>query len=510
MKKLFLSLAVLSFVAVACEGLLPINNPDNPNNPGQQETPTALFGNELEDYQIFIDSTYLALRLPAYSIPVSDPGMDFGRLLWVLGELPTDESWCVWADMAYIGLSDDTWDADNDALLFMWSKLYDELIPRSMTFLQCTEPELLEAAGCDNSTMDAIDQLRGHAWFLQGYAYSIALDLWGNAARCMNTTEQPVMATAEEVAEYALMCLYQASQLLPETGNGVGSALASEALSARICMQMGRWNDALDHAMRVIQSGRYSLDNDYAALFCTNNCQSPELLFSLPYRVEDECWGGTTFLVHASVGYQEEAEMVGSNGGWGGVITSREYVQRFFGVDSWDYMAGTYTTLDNDVRSTFFFNKYRQEPLYWDYYMSGWSVHKFRNTGEPTSNFVNIDFPIIRYAEVLLMAAESLMRMGNIQSAQLYVAQVRERANLDVSSQVSLDAILQEWTREFIWEARRRTNLIRFGLFTGGDYMWPWKGGVQDGTVLDESRRYYPIPSQVLANNPNLQQNSGY
>lgn len=53
-------------------------------------------------------------------------------------------------------------------------------------------------------------------------------------------------------------------------------------------------------------------------------------------------------------------------------------------------------------------------------------------------------------------------------------------------------------------------DLIRFGKFTGGAYLWPWKGGIKDGTAIEEKRKIFPIPSNDLATNPNLKQNDGY
>ncbi|WP_339838744.1 RagB/SusD family nutrient uptake outer membrane protein, partial [uncultured Flavobacterium sp.] len=56
----------------------------------------------------------------------------------------------------------------------------------------------------------------------------------------------------------------------------------------------------------------------------------------------------------------------------------------------------------------------------------------------------------------------------------------------------------------------RRTDLIRFGKFTGSSYIWPWKGGVASGAPTSSYRNLFPIPSYALSTNPNLQQNPGY
>jgi hypothetical protein len=70
--------------------------------------------------------------------------------------------------------------------------------------------------------------------------------------------------------------------------------------------------------------------------------------------------------------------------------------------------------------------------------------------------------------------------------------------------------VLDERGRELYWEGHRRTDLVRYGLFTTGTYLWPFKGGVAEGKAVDEFRNLYPIPSQDVLNNPNLIQNPGY
>jgi hypothetical protein len=125
---------------------------------------------------------------------------------------------------------------------------------------------------------------------------------------------------------------------------------------------------------------------------------------------------------------------------------------------------------------------------------------------------------MFRLADVYLMYAEAVLRGGaggDLSTALNYVNQIRERAYGDNSgdinqSQLTLDFILDERGRELYWECTRRTDLIRFGKFTGGEYIWPWKGGVKEGTATDNKYDIYPIPSSDITANPNLVQNPGY
>jgi hypothetical protein len=82
-------------------------------------------------------------------------------------------------------------------------------------------------------------------------------------------------------------------------------------------------------------------------------------------------------------------------------------------------------------------------------------------------------------------------------------------ANGNVGSYTLTD-VLNERQKELYWECFRRTDLIRYGMFTGGTYLWPWKGGVQAGAAVDSHLGLLPLPATELNSNPSLVQNPGY
>jgi hypothetical protein len=154
-------------------------------------------------------------------------------------------------------------------------------------------------------------------------------------------------------------------------------------------------------------------------------------------------------------------------------------------------------------------------------FTDGYAVNKFKNitsTGQAgkSQEFPDTDFPMFRLADVYLMAAEAVLRNGGDKNqASNYFNQVRQRAYNGTSgnlngSQLTLDIILDERARELYWECHRRTDLIRFGQFTDGSYLWQWKGGVKDGATVGSYRNIFPIPFQDLNANPNLRQNPSY
>jgi hypothetical protein len=151
----------------------------------------------------------------------------------------------------------------------------------------------------------------------------------------------------------------------------------------------------------------------------------------------------------------------------------------------------------------------------------GYAVNKFKNVtsdGRQGSNndFPDTDFPMFRLADVYLMAAEAILRNnGNKQQALDFVNIVRQRAYKGsggnfTANNLTLEALLDERARELYWECHRRTDLIRFGQFTNGSYLWAWKGGVKGGAATAVTRNVFPIPANDRNANPQLKQNDGY
>jgi hypothetical protein len=124
---------------------------------------------------------------------------------------------------------------------------------------------------------------------------------------------------------------------------------------------------------------------------------------------------------------------------------------------------------------------------------------------------------MFRLGEAYLIYAEAAVRGGggDLTQALTYVNALRQRAFGNTSgnitaAQLNAQFILDERGRELLWEAHRRTDLVRFGLFTGGTYIWSWKGGTAAGASTDAHLNIFPIPATELVANPKLKQNPGY
>ena len=278
-----------------------------------------------------------------------------------------------------------------------------------------------------------------------------------------------------------------------------------------------QYPQAAAYAKKVVDEGNYSLISDYRNLMrADNNTNTEEFILTINYDgIRTKGYGGTTFLTHASVGGSMSAFNYGIGGGWGGIRTTKNLPNLFPDASgNLDQRAQFYTNGQNielDAEPATAFTK-------------GYAVTKYRNITKSgaqgsSPDFSDVDFPLFRTAEMYLNYAEAVLRdpsSGDATTALNYINAIRTRAyggstsgNIN-STQMDLNFILDERSRELQWECFRRTDLVRFEKFTTDAYLWPWKGGVSSGTSVASFRNIFPIPASDINANSNLTQNTGY
>lgn len=114
------------------------------------------------------------------------------------------------------------------------------------------------------------------------------------------------------------------------------------------------------------------------------------------------------------------------------------------------------------------------------------------------------DYVVYRYADILMMKGEALVRQGHPELAVPLFNEVRSRTGLPdyTASDLTLDEIYDERGREFAWEGLRRQDMIRFGKWCEPRDLKP--------NESPEYTKLYPIPTNIRKTNVNLKQNSGY
>jgi hypothetical protein len=413
------------------------------------------------------------------------------------------------------------WAVTNTFVVAMYYRIFFQVGLANEFLRQTTDAKLSERGHNGTALRAEVAQYRAEARFLRALSYWHGLDLFANIP--LVTETDPIGATPPQQSTRADIYAFVVSELndiqaaLPQPGAatyGRATGPAASMLLAKLYLNAGVYTGAANYAgalaaAQAVIAGPYSLDPNYQDMFLADNNTSPEIIFAVTQDgLRTQTWGGMTFLIHASCGGSMTASTYGIDGCWWGLRLKPEAYNRFAvgdGRASYFYSAGQ-SVIVNNISN---FN-------------DGIAAPKYRNvtsTGAAGSHptHVDTDFPMFRLADAYLIYAEAVLRAGGGTRAQalIYVNALRQRAyggtTGDITDpELTLDFILAERGRELLWEAHRRTDLVRYGLFTGGTYLWAWKGGVVGGTSTQAFRDLYPLPASELVANPNLTQNTGY
>ena len=491
--------------------------------------------NDPASYRAFIAKIYGGLIVTGQRGPDGLPdigGIDEGfseylRLYWYLQEMPTDEAVIGWNDPGLPDLNTGLWGAGNSMVNAMYYRVFYQVMLANEFLRQSTDAKLASRNQTDPVLLTNVHLYRAEARFLRALSYAHGIDLFGNIPLVTENdplgSTPPQQATRAQIYTYIVNELNAIIPLLPPGGPGVMSTYgratpaAAHMLLAKVYLNAGvytgtpNYTGAVTEAQAVISAG-YSLDPVFRHNFQGDNNTSPEIVFA---AVQDgastQTWGGMTFLIHAGCGGSMSANTYGIDYCWGGYRLKQQAFNR--------YGAG-------DGRTSFFFRGSGVDSQWVQVasignFRHGVASPKFTNkttAGGPTNaGMVDTDFPIFRLADAYLIYAEANLRGGGGTATQAlnYFNALRVRAFGDSSKvitlgQMTLDTLLAERGRELLFEAHRRTDLVRFGVFTGSAYLWAWKGGTPGGASLGAFRDLYPLPANELIANPNLRQNPGY
>ena len=474
------------------------------------------------------------------------------RAFWSVQETTADAAKCSWENDAWVrALNTNTWnDAQNDAIYAVYVRTLQG-VSYVNEYLRQTTPEKLAARGVNPAVAEKIQTFRAEARFIRAYLYWMALDCFGSVPFSTENspfggTYTPSQISRTELYDY---CVSELTDLLsadspmleprtlyPRADKGSAAGLLARLyLNSEVYTGVPRWTEAKAICEQIFDMG-YVLCPDQTALFRGDNGQNPEaraeMLWTIAYDSgSTESYGGTTYLLAASLASTDITDTSKPNGqvnGWAGLRVPYEYVSRFFGVTGRNYETGAYDV--SDKRGEVFYIKGRKESMEGALYvfMNGWSCLKFNNiphdqTEEEflstanTESFADVDLPMIRLAEIYLIYAEACMNLegeatplaGSSSYAQ--ISALRERAGVSADVVLDRDFLMAERARELMWEAHRRTDLIRLGLYETDEYLWPYKGGDNfSGQAFQAYKKIFPLPPTELATNKSLKQNPGY
>ena len=494
--------------------------------------------------------TQLARAYASFAITgTSDPGSsnlgggldagtsDYLRQYWSAQELTTDEAVVAWGDPGVQDWHNLSWSSNGILIQGLYSRLQSTITNCNSYIAEATDAKLA-ARKITSGDAGTVATYRAEARFLRALAYYHLLDLYGNVAfttenDAIGTLTKPPRITRSDLFAYiekeltaidgALLAPTDKSAEYGRANKAAAWALLAKMyLNAKVYTGTERNSDAAKYAAQVIGAG-YSLAQNYSSLFLAdNNTNNSEIIFPIVFDGKfTQTYGGTTFMTHAAVPNEVYAnwdpKFYGIGGGWGGTRTTSALYRLFP-----DTVA--------DRRGRFHVGGQTLTIASQTDFKNGYVPFKYRNVtsaGVPGSDntFVDINYPMLRLADIYLTYAEAVSRggSGSPSLALQYVNMVRNRAfggpaGGTTAGAVTADSLtsnnylffLRERSRELHWEATRRTDLIRFGKFTSATYLWPWKGGVANGTGVPEYRNLFPIPASEVSANPAIVQNQGY
>lgn len=527
MKKIIIKLALVTAAFMPLTSCLKDLN----QKPISDITSANLYEN-FANYKAVLAKCYAGLATTGNQGPAGKPDIQdidegfssYVRVLWCMQELSTDVAKCQWSDAGLPELNTGNWSANNVWTQAMYYRVFYQIAMCNEFLRELTDAKLASRNITGTDLADA-KKYRSEVRFLRALSYYHALDLFGGNVPFVteesSTADLPKPTNAADLFAYIESELKLVEAELAEPGaNEYGRAdraaawmlLSKLYLNANVYIGANKYNESSVYAKKVIDAGNYSLETNYADVFKADNNNSKEIIFAVNFDgIHTRTYGGTTFLVHACVGGKMNPNDYGIGGGWGGMRATPEFVDKFPNT--------------SDTRGMFFTTgQTKAMPKLTGSFEAGYGLAKFSNLRKDSTagadlTFVDTDFPLFRLSEAYLNYVEANTRggAGDAGLALTYMNKVRNRAYAGNTigeytsiADITDDELIDERGRELYHECTRRTDLRRFGKFTGASYNWSWKGGSQVGVGLSEFKGIFPIPTSDLNANTNLKQNTGY
>ena len=281
-------------------------------------------------------------------------------------------------------------------------------------------------------------------------------------------------------------------------------------LNAKEWIGKEMWRETSDACDKVIGFGKLSLEPDYFSNFKVNNEDSKENIFVVAV---DNIYTSSAMIFHQMCLHTLSQQTFGIvDFCWDGFCAMESHYKLYTDQDvrkkSWlegpqfdssgnPLMLGPNRQLTYRPQVKALYNEY--DPALLD---DGVRFAKYEYESG-LMNGMNNDYAFYRYADILLMKGEALVRLGRASEALSYFNEVRARAGAPLYQEkdLTLEEILNERSRELAWEGCRRQDLIRFGKWNDAWYEKEAKG---DFTKL------FPIPYWAIDTNVKLKQNPGY
>lgn len=426
-----------------------------------------------------------------------------------------------------------------------WRDLYIGVYRANLILENIDKPEMEETAR---------NHIKGETLFLRAYFYFLLTIRFGDVPMILHTPQSPTgevlqvpVSPAKDVYDKILMDMEEASELVRDVteiaGGGRISKSAVWGMMARMCLYMAgnpvnetsRYADARKWAKMVMDVGHHELNPSFAQVFINYAQDQYDTTESI---WEVEFWGNGTGL------YGDVAGAVGIHNGIGTTQDQRYGFSRgLLRTTDWFYNLFDEDDTRRDFTiSPYYFSGDPADVVFWN----STSIYnrfcgKYRREYETVtpkgSDNSAINFPLLRYADVLLMFAEADFHVNNnptLEGAEA-LNQVRRRGygvdintaapTIDIPHTDAVNFITElkdERARELAYENLRKDDLIRWGEFMPRmQFVWQHLDGMnRNNTALMNAYKYFgnasardvlwPIPVTELMLNKELDQNPGW
>lgn len=522
MKKILLVFTV-ALSLIACDNKLDLYNPNYPTTGTYWETPAHADAGVVAVYNaLALEGTYTR----------SFPGLSDSRGDDVQGNSP-------WGDLVLVGRF--TIPSNSDPVMWIWRDHYI-IVARANQVLKYV-PDIAEELFTEGHK----NRVLGQAYFLRAFAY---FNLINTYQKVPLITEPPVgkdeyypeTAAPEAVWNQIIADLQQAEELLPVSYANVNGPDAGQkgrvtkgaaaGLLGKVYLYTKRYNEALTQLEKFVSPtgdlyGVYSLMPDYKANFNTTNENNVESLFEIQFSAEggtDGNWAG-----EPNANWRQFTALA---------VTYAPPGDGFGGYKDYEPSPGLYTafkqekTVDgkSDPRLLATITSYEPGDNSTKVYGREWPyasqnvryIRKWTHDGlgildnmPETFESGGTNYRCLRYADILLMYAETLNALERTAEAYPFIQQVRDRANLPdlavskpgLSKSQMQEQIAHERMLEFAIEGQRIHDIIRWGWLYDADKLAKLKERDSDFNSWRPGREYLPIPFSELNNNKNLSPN---
>lgn len=471
-----------------------------------------------------------------------------------------------------------SWNAGTQFPAWVYYRCY-LIVSYANEFLRRTEESTLKANGVWDECKDEVGYWRAEIRFIRAYMYYILMDNFGDIGFVDETVPNgtfPVQYERADIYKFVVDELEDIQDdLMPASARIFGRANQASAwfLLARVYLSChiyagttSDYDKALTYCKKIINGNDFELAPNYIENFLADNNTSREIIWGLAVDTDHANGsGGTNYIIKANLHSPMIASGTGLDFGiteqWGGNHCLRQtFVEKFAEEDRDFHYDDSWGDNKKDHRALFFMGpetagkidgnnaalvkelyeeadptnaKVKNSAPYGSLYTKWRNVKKDRVVREP-STYSNVGFPVMRLADVYLMAAEAIMRANNGTAnteALGYVNEVRQRAYCsgkylqadkhNADGDITLDQLTYSWllderSRELWSENWRRSDLIRFDCFTN-NYTWDFKGYMpnQPGDYygkadVDDKYNLFAIPQDDIRYNPNLKQNPDF